>query len=90
MRKIGRRLKILLVDVDGSRNVTLTTGAEFSLIFPLNQDYQEEIDSLKQQVFSQTITVASVINNIVVSQFTDDGVALVNAPDYELILQKLF
>lgn len=81
---------LLLVDVDGSRNITIHDGSEFSLLFPLNCSYQSELDSLKQQVFSQTITIASSVNNIVVSQFTDDGVALVNTPDYELIIQKLF
>lgn len=83
---------MLIIDIaeDSQQNVTLLDGAEHSLIVPLNQDYQSEIDSLRQQVFSQQVVFSAVFNSINVQLFTEDGVVPVNSTEYELTLRRLF
>lgn len=84
---------MLIIDIseDSQQNVTLvSTGAEHSLIVPLVSDYQEEIDSLKQNVFSQNINFSAVFNSVNVKLFTEDGVAPANPTDYELTLRRIF
>lgn len=78
------------IDQDAQQAVTILGGGEFSLIIPINGDYQEDIDSMKQETFNQTIVLSTNLNSLDVQLFTEDGVALVNTPDYELVLRKLF
>ena len=84
----------LLVDIteDSLKNVTLVNGTEHSLIIPLVGGYGDEIDGLKNQTFNQTVNFASQMNQLNISLFTEDGVALpvINAAQYELILRRLF
>lgn len=83
---------MLIIDItqDSQQNVTLLNGAEHSLIVPLNQGYQEEIDSLKQQVFSQQVVFATNLIQLTVNLFTEDGVVPVNSTEYELTLRRIF
>lgn len=83
---------MLVIDIseDSQQNVTLLSGSEHSLIVPLNQNYQAEIDSLKQQVFSQQVVFGSSLNSINVQLFDETGVAPVNSTEYELTLRKIF
>ncbi len=83
---------MLIIDIseDSQQNVTLLSGAEHSLIVPLNQGYQEEIDSLKQQVFSQQIVLAADMNVLNVNLFTESGGSPVNSTEYELTLRRIF
>ena len=83
---------IINIVEEGSKNVTLVNGQEFSLLIPLDVPYGAELDSLKQQTFDQTIQFASPMNQLNVSLFTEDGVALpeVQAAQYELVIRKLF
>lgn len=82
----------LIIDIaeDSQQNVTLLSGAEHSLIVPLDQDFQTEIDSLKNNVFSQTIRFGATLNSLNVQLFTEDGVAPVNLTEYELTIRRLF
>jgi hypothetical protein len=81
---------LINIDQDSAQNVTILDGTEFSLQIPLNGDYQEDIDSMKQETFSQTVVFSTNLNSLDIQLFTEDGVALVNTPDYELSLRKLF
>lgn len=81
---------LINIDQDAQQAVTILSGGEFSLIVPLNGAYQEDIDSMKQQTFNQTIVLSTNLNSLDVQLFTEDGVALLNTPDYELVLRKLF
>ena len=83
---------MLIIDIteDSQQNVTLLDGTERSLIVPLVGDYQAEIDSLKQNVFSQNINFAATFNAINVKLFTEDGLAPQNPTDYELVLRRIF
>ncbi len=83
---------MLIIDIaEGSQqNVTLLDGSEHSLIIPLNQEYQSEIDSLKQQVFSQQVVFGATFNSLNVQIFTEDGVPPVNSTEYELTLRRIF
>lgn len=84
----------LLINIaeDSLKNVTLVNGTEHSLIVPLDAPYGDEINGMKNQTFNQTVNFASQMNQLNVSLFTEDGVALpvVNAAQYELILRRLF
>ena len=83
----------ILVDIseDAEQNVTLASdGSERSLIVPITGVYQEEIDSLKAQVFAQTLVFTADFNSITISLFTEDGSAPVNISDYVLIIRRLF
>lgn len=83
---------MIIIDIseDSQQNVTLLNGSEHSLIVPLNQDYQEEIDSLRQQVFSQQVVFATNSIQLTVNLFTEDGVVPVNSTEYELTLRRIF
>lgn len=84
----------IIIDIaeDGLKNITLIDGTEHSLIVPLDVPYNEEMDGLKNQTFSQTINFSAPFNQLNISLFTEDGVALpaINAAQYELIIRKLF
>ena len=83
---------MLIVDIaeDSQQNVTLVnTGNQRSLIVPLVGAYQEEIDSLKQNVYSQTFKIDADMNTINVKLFTEDEIATVNATEYEQIIRHI-
>jgi len=75
---------------DGNKHVTLLDGTEYSLMVPLNNMFGEEIHHRKQQHYQQFLTFVTNISAMDIELYTQDGVALVNAPDYELILRKVF
>ena len=75
---------------DGQNAVTALTGVEYTFTVPLVGAYQEDIDSTKQLTFSQTMTLSTNVNNLEVELFTEDGNALVNTPQYQLSIRKLF
>lgn len=81
---------LINIDQDSQQAVTLNNGNEYSLIIPINGAYQEDIDSMKQETFNQTVVFSTNLNSLDVQLLTEDGVALVNTPDYELVLRKLF
>lgn len=83
---------LIRIAEDGLKNVTLVNGTEYSLIVPLNVGYGEEMDALKSATFNQTVRFVSAMNQLNVSLFTEDGVALpeVNAAQYELIIRRVF
>ncbi len=83
---------MLVIDIseDSQQNVHLLDGAEHSLIVPLVGDYQEEIDSLKQAVFSQQVVFGATLNSLNVQLFTEDGSVPVNSTEYELTLRRIF
>lgn len=82
----------LVIDIseDSQQNVTLLDGSEHSLLVPLNQNYQEEIDSLKQQVYSQQVVFGSTLNSLNIQLFTEDGSVVVNKTEYDLTIRKIF
>lgn len=82
---------LVLVNEDGTRNVTTLDGSEFSFYVPLKQGYQDDIDVTKTDIFAQTISLPSS-NILNVSLFTEDGVAVpvLNAPDYLLVIRRVF
>ncbi len=82
----------IVIDIaeDSQQNVHLLSGAEHSLIVPLNQAYQIEMDSLRDLTYSQTVVFAAALNQLNVSLFTEDGIAPVNFSEYILILRRLF
>lgn len=83
---------LILITEDALKNVTLINGAEFSLIVPLNVAYGAEMEALKADTFNQTVRFVSPMNQLHVTLFTEDGVALpvLNAAQYELIIRKVF
>lgn len=83
---------LITITEDALKNVTLVDGTEFSLIIPLDSAYNEEINGLKAQTFNQTVQFVSQFNQLNVSLFTEDGVALpdINSPQYELIIRRVF
>lgn len=84
---------LLVIDIaeDANQNVTLVnSGDEHSLLVPLTGNYQDEIDSLKQNVFSQNIRFVSTANSINVQLFTEDGVSPKNPTDYEMTIRRIF
>ncbi len=83
---------LIRITQDGSKNVTLVDGTEYSLIVPLTSAYGEEIESLKSVTFDQTVLFSNSMNQLDVQLFTENGVALpeVNAAQYECILRRLF
>lgn len=81
---------LINIDQDSQQAVTILNGNEYSLIVPLNGNYQEDVDMMKQETFNQTIVLSANLNSLDVQLLTEDGVALVNTPDYELVLRKLF
>ncbi len=80
----------ITVAQEGNKHVTVNNGSEFSLIVPLDSAFGDAIHHRKQEHYQQTIVFSTNISIIDVQLFTQDGVALVNAPDYELLLRKLF
>ena len=84
----------LLIDIaeDSLKNITLVDGTEYSFLVPLDSAYNAEINGLKNQTFNQTVRFASPFNQLNVSLFTEDGVALpiVNACQYEMVIRRLF
>lgn len=75
---------------EGSKHVTINDGSEFSLMIPLNSVFTEHIHHRKQEHYQQTIEFSTNISTIDIELHTQDGVALVNAPSYQLSLRKLF
>lgn len=75
---------------EGNKHVTLLDGSEHSLMVPLNSTFNEHIHHRKQEHYQQTMTFPTNISTINVTQTTQDGVTLVNAPDYEISVRKLF
>lgn len=84
----------LLINIaeDGLKNVTLVPGTEFSLIIPLDAAYGEELNGFRNTSFDQSIRFANSMNQLNVSLFTEDGVALnaLNAAQYELVIRRVF
>lgn len=72
---------------EGSRNVDLLSGVEASCIIPLESDFG---DAINCRVFSQTFKFSSNISILNVDLATEDGTALVNAPEYVMLIRKLF
>lgn len=83
---------LLSISEDALKNITLVNGTEFSLMVPLTAPYGSEINALKSQTFSQTIAFNNSMNQLNVSLFTEDGVALssINASDYVLTISRIF
>lgn len=83
---------LIRITEDALQNVTLVNGTEFSLIIPLNVPYTSEMEALKSATFNQTVRFVSPMNQLTVSLFTEDGVALpvINAAQYELIIRRVF
>ena len=81
---------LVTIAEEGSRNVTLVDGSEFSLLIPIVSAFGEDVEMRKQQDYQQSINFVSNVTTLNVSQFTEDGTALVNQPDYVLALRKLF
>lgn len=75
---------------EGNKHVTLLDGTEHSVMVPLNSVFNEAIHHRKQEHYQQTMSFPTNISTITVTQTTQDGVTLVNAPDYELTVRKLF
>lgn len=75
---------------DGNEHVTLMNALEFSLIIPLNESFGERLGARKLINYQQTVFYSNTVSTITISLFTEDGVALVNAPRYVLSIRKLF
>lgn len=81
---------LLTIAEDNNHFVTIQDGSEFSLMVPLTVDFGDPIESVKQVTFQQTVRFINNISTLSISEFTEDGVALVNAPEYVLSLRRLF
>lgn len=81
---------ILRMNEDGSRNVDLLDGTEYSLVIPLETSYGQDINTRKGNLYSQTLQFVSNITNLTILQYDEDGVPLVNNPEYVLTIRKLF
>jgi len=80
---------LLTVPQEGNKHVTLLDGSEFSLMLPLDGSFGEEIHHRKQLHYQQLISFTTNLSSIDVEQFTEDGVALANTPDYVLVLRRI-
>lgn len=82
----------MLIDIqeDALKNVTLLDGTEYSLMVPINEAFQSDIDSMRNTTYAQTIRFASSFNQLNVALFTEDGSVPVNSVDYVLSVRKLF
>lgn len=80
----------ITIPQEGSKNVTLLDGSEFTLMIPLNTAFGQDIHHRKQEHYQQLMIFTSNISNIDIELYTQDGVPLKNTPDYTLILRKLF
>ena len=82
----------ILVNIseDGNKNITTIPGGEFSMMIPLTSEFGDPIESVKEVTFAQQVLFPSNFTTLNVIQSTEDGVALVNAPDYVLTLRRLF
>ena len=81
---------ILDISEDSQQNVTLLDGSEHSLLIPLRQNFAGEVDSLRNETYSQTIKFGSTLNSLNVQLFMDDGSMPLNNAEYILIIRKLF
>lgn len=75
---------------EGNKHITLLDGSEYSLMVPLNSVFGEHIHHRKQEHYQQLLSFTTNINAMDIKLFTQDGVAIVNMPDYELILRRIF
>lgn len=82
----------IVIDIGGDNNhhVTLLGGAEHSLLVPLDSAFCTELHHVKEQSYQQTLLFSTSLSSLTVTLFDQSGVALVNAPDYELVIRKLF
>lgn len=81
---------LLTIAEDNNHFVTIADGTEFSMMVPLTVAFGGSIDSAKGVTFQQTVRFINNISTLSLTEFTEDGVALVNAPDYVLSLRRLF
>ncbi len=82
----------IIIDIagDGNQHVTLLGGAEHSLLIPLDSDFSVSLHHVKEQTYQQTIGFATNLSSLNIKLFDQTGVALVNVPEYELIIRRLF
>lgn len=88
-QRLHSNIFITIVE-EGNKHVTLLDGMEHSLMVPLNSEFNDAIHHRKQEHYQQTMIFPTNISSINVTQTTQDGIALVNAPDYEMTVRKLF
>ncbi len=81
---------LITISEDGLHNISTIPGGEFSMMIPLTSDFGDAIESMKEETFAQQVQFTSNFTVLNVLQFTEDGVALVNAPDYVFTLRRLF
>ena len=80
---------MIRIPEEGRKDVTILNGTDYSLLIPLNSAFGEHIHHRKEQHYQQLIEFTSNVATVDVDLYTGDGVALVNSPDYELVLRKL-
>lgn len=80
---------LLTIPQEGNKHVTLLDGSEYSFILPLDVPFGTEIHHRKQVHYQQLIQFTTNLSIIDVEQYTEDGVPLVNAPDYVLVLRRI-
>lgn len=83
---------LVKIDEDGSNNITLLDGSNYSFYIPLTVGFSEEIDTLSHSIFSQTCKFGSSFSSLTVRLFLDEGTVLplINSSSYELVIRKLF
>lgn len=80
---------IIRIPEEGRKDVSILDGSDYSFLIPLNSDFGEHIHHRKEVHYQQLIEFVSNVSVINVDLYTGDGVALVNSPDYELVLRRL-
>lgn len=81
---------IISIPQDGTKAVTIMNGTEFSAVVPL-PNFGQPINFVIGTAYSQLLSFNpnnfTIIN---VELYTEDGVALATAPEYVLMLRKVF
>lgn len=80
---------LITIPQEGNKHVTLIDGSEFSLLIPLDTNFSAELHHRKEEHYQQLLSFATNVASIDVELYTQDGVALKNTPDYELVLRRI-
>jgi hypothetical protein len=80
---------LVRVSGDGNQHATRLNGQEYSAIIPFNENFGDPMRARKLINYQQILFFANSTSTITVTLFTEDGVALLNAPRYVLLLRRM-
>lgn len=73
---------------DGNQHATSLTSQEYSFILPITTTYGQSMRPMKLVTYQQTVFYANSTSSLTVSLYTEDGLPLVNTPDYVLTIRR--